>query len=357
MNQEARTAQPRPMGPQQAGRESMAAAIRFALVLLLVAAGALAAWWARGILLLLFAGVLLGVLLDGASRRVTRWIHLPRWAALALILLLLAAAVAVLAWQAGPMLAQQFGELVRNLLESADTLMRQVTGSSGDEIARNLNWEDLGTLVPSPWGIASGATALVTGALGAILSVAIVLFFGIYFAAHPQTYVGLAMRLAPRERRGEVRDMLGEAGQVLRWWLKGQLLAMIVIGSATYAGLLLLEMPFALPLALFAGLTNFIPYIGPIISGAVILLVAAGEGTMMVLWALGLYLFIQSLESVLVIPLIQARAVWLAPVVVIANQLVFGALFGTLGLMLATPIAAVATVPLRRLFPADKTQA
>jgi predicted PurR-regulated permease PerM len=115
-------------------------------------------------------------------------------------------------------------------------------------------------------------------------------------------------------------------------------------------GLLILGVPIAFVLALFAGLAGFLPYLGPIIGAIPMVLVAGGESLNLAISVLVLYVIIQFLESYLLTPLIQARAVSMPPAIVILNQLVLGAVFGLLGLALATPIAAAATVPLRALF-------
>ena len=132
---------------------------------------------------------------------------------------------------------------------------------------------------------------------------------------------------------------------------------MSVIGGFTYVGLLILGVPIAFVLALFAGLACFLPYLGPIIGAIPIVLVAGGQSFHLALWALGLYCCVQFLESYLLTPLIQARAVSMPPAVVILNQLVFGAVFGLIGLALATPLAAAATVPLRHVFGIDEDEA
>jgi predicted PurR-regulated permease PerM len=141
-----------------------------------------------------------------------------------------------------------------------------------------------------------------------------------------------------------------ETGELLRRWLIGQSITMSAIGVVTYIGLLILGVPIAFVLALFAGLACFLPYLGPIIGAIPIILVAGGQSFELALWALGLYCCVQFLESYLLTPLIQARAVSMPPAVVILNQLLFGALFGLMGLALATPLAAAATVPLRHIF-------
>jgi predicted PurR-regulated permease PerM len=205
----------------------------------------------------------------------------------------------------------------------------------------------------SPWGIASGAASVAVSVFGAISAALIVLFFGVYFAVDPHTYVRLASRVAPEDRREETRQMFYETGDLLRRWLIGQGISMSVIGGLTYVGLTILGVPIAFGLALFAGLAGFLPYFGPIIGAVPMVLVAAGKSFDLALWVICLYAIIQFTESYLLTPLIQARAVSLPPVVVILNQLVLGALFGILGLAPATPLAAAVIVPLRRVFGAD----
>jgi predicted PurR-regulated permease PerM len=157
-------------------------------------------------------------------------------------------------------------------------------------------------------------------------------------------------RLAPPERRLATMEMLHQTGDLLRRWLIGQSISMTAIGSFTFVGLLILGVPIPFVLALFAGLAGFLPYLGPIIGAIPMVLVAGGQSLDLALWVVGLYAIIQFLESYLLTPLIQARAVSLPPAVVILAQLVLGAVFGILGLALATPLAAAAVVPLRHLF-------
>ena len=208
----------------------------------------------------------------------------------------------------------------------------------------------------SPWGIATGATSVAISIVGLFSAGLIVLFFGIYFAADPDTYVDIVARLSPPERRAAILEVMYETGNRLRRWLIGQGISMATIGTLTYIGLLILGVPIAFVLALFAGLAGFLPYLGPIIGAIPMVLVAGGESLDLALWVVGLYVIIQFLESYLLTPLIQARAVSLPPAVVILSQLVLGAVFGLLGLALATPLAAAATVPLRYIFGMDKRE-
>ncbi len=113
-------------------------------------------------------------------------------------------------------------------------------------------------------------------------------------------------------------------------------------------------MPGAPLLGLQAGLVNFIPYLGPVIAAVPILLAAMAQGTSMVLWALGVRVVIQTLEGYVLAPLIQKRAVNVPPVLTLAAVALFGALFGAMGVALATPSGAVLRVTVLRLYVEDR---
>jgi predicted PurR-regulated permease PerM len=209
----------------------------------------------------------------------------------------------------GPTISQQVTQLATSIATGLTNLMQQVA-TAADE--RNLFQDVAITKLLSqfsPWGIASGATSVAVSMFGVISALLIVLFFGIHFAADPHTYVQLAARIASEDRRSDTTVMLYQTGDLLRRWLIGQGIAMAVIGGVTYVGLLILGVPIAFVLALFAGFAGFLPYLGPIIGAVPMVLVAGGESLTLALWVTGLYAIVQLLESYLLTPLIQARGV------------------------------------------------
>jgi predicted PurR-regulated permease PerM len=244
----------------------------------------------------------------------------------------------------------QIAQLAQSIAVGATTLTSRIsTFADQTAILKSLDLvEVLGNFM-SQWGIATGATSVALSVFGLFSAGLIVLFFGVYLAADLHTYVKLAARLAPEDQRESFLALMYETGGLLRRWLIGQSITMAAIGGVTYIGLLILGVPIAFVLALFAGIACFLPYLGPIIGAIPIILVAGGQSFELALWALGLYCCVQFLESYLLTPLIQARAVSMPPAIVILNQLVVGALFGLIGLALATPLAAAATVPLRHI--------
>jgi len=328
-----------------------AGAAKVTAAALVVIALAFALWYAQTAILLTFAGILLAIVLYGASRALAELTGLPRLLMLAVVALAVAGGLAAAVWTAGPTLANQIALLAQSIAAGATALTARLASfADRTEFLKSIDLVQLLGNFMSQWGIATGATSVALSIFGLFSAGLIVLFFGVYFAADPHTYVNLVARLAPEGRRETVLALMYETGDLLRRWLIGQSITMSVIGGFTYVGLLVLGVPIAFVLALFAGLACFLPYLGPIIGAIPIVLVAGGESFNLALWALGLYCCVQFLESYLLTPLIQARAVSMPPAVVILNQLVFGAVFGLIGLALATPLAAAATVPLREVF-------
>ena len=124
---------------------------------------------------------------------------------------------------------------------------------------------------------------------------------------------------------------------------------MMFEGVFTFAMLAIGGVPMAALLGLLTGMLAFIPNIGAIISGVLMVAVGFSAGPGEGLWAIFVYFFVQNVDGYLVVPYIARRTVDLAPALVLAAQLLFGALFGILGLLLADPILAAIKVTLEKL--------
>ncbi len=339
----------------RSGARDAAHAAKITAAVIAVMAVAVGLWFSRTAILLAFAGILLAIVFYGASKALAELTKLPRLMMLAAVVLATALFLVVVFSTAGPTLTQQIAQLALAIAAGATTLTKQLANYADQtSILQNIDLVEVLGKFLSPWGIATGATSVALSIVGVFSAGLIVLFFGIYFAADPDTYVNIVARLSPVDRRAAILEVMYETANLLRRWLIGQGISMLVIGSLTFIGLLILGVPIAFVLALFAGLAGFLPYLGPIIGAIPMVLVAGGESFHLALLVVGLYVIIQFLESYLLTPLIQARAVSMPPAVVILNQLVFGAVFGLLGLALATPLAAAATVPLRYIFGMNK---
>ncbi|WP_159716091.1 AI-2E family transporter [Geminicoccus flavidas] len=308
-------------------------------------------------LLLLFAGVLFAVLLRAMTRGVVRLTGLPDslgLAVTALCLLVLGAAAVLLA---APSVTEQVANLVQAVPQAWNSLTDRISrgmdlaGPLG-EVSKDMGSEltpDAGTL-QTVLGSGFGA---ITGAIGAVGSLFVVLVTGLYLAADPDVYRRGIVRLIPIRGRGRAREILELIGHRLEGWLVGAMIDMALVGSLTWLGLWFLDIPMALTLALFAALMTFVPNIGPVLGFVPILLVALGQGTGTLLAAFALYIAVQTVESYLVTPLVQQRAIALPPVLIFFAQIILGLVFGLWGLALAMPLTAAISVLIEELYIKD----
>jgi len=319
-----------------------------ALAVLIVAS---TLWFAVDVLLLLFAAILLATVLRAPTEAIGRATGLPDRAALALVAVTLLALIAAL----GLVLVPEIGTQLPQLLESVTGTIRQLRQGSGldqwaEEVAEDM---DVQSVLPSPAGLIGGATGIISSTFGTIANLVILVVIGVYLAANPTLYVEGAARLVPPPKRARVRETLYALGRTLRWWLIGQLVSMTVVGVLTYVVLRLFGVPLALLLAVIAFLFTFVPFLGPIIAGIPVVLMAFGQGLETGLYVLPLYVLIQTFEGYVLTPLVQRHAVALPPALTISAQVLLGVLLGALGIALATPLAAAGLVAVQMLYIED----
>lgn len=298
------------------------------------------------VLLIVFAGVLFGVLLDGAARLIYHHSPVPRRLALLIVGIVGTLVIVGVLWFIGPKVADQLNQLIQQIPQAVERVRERLSQLPlADEIVRSLPQ-------PEDWGreVMGRIASLFSTTFSALGGLVIVLFVGVYLAISPRHYVRAALFLLPpaRRRRGEqVFEVLGYA---MRRWLAGRLASMAVVGVLTTLALWAVGLPLAVSLGIIAGLLSFIPYLGPILSAAPAVLIGLAEGPQMALYVVLIYIGVQTVESYLITPLIEKRAVHIPPAFGITAQLVMGVLAGFMGLLLATPLAVVATVLVQMLY-------
>jgi predicted PurR-regulated permease PerM len=164
-----------------------------------------------------------------------------------------------------------------------------------------------------------------------------VVILGIFLAVAPGRYRDGVVRLLPKASQDRGREVLNELGRTMQWWLLGQLVSMFLVGLVTTIGLWAIGIPLALILGIIAGLSEFIPIVGPILAFVPAALIGLSLGTETFLWVVVFYLILQQLEGNVIMPLVQKRAVDLPPPLTITAVFVGSAMFGLLGMFVATP--------------------
>ena len=303
-------------------------------------------------LLLVFAGVLFAIFLSSLSDLFKKFARLDdNWSLVAAVLFVVLLAAATV-WLLVPSIAEQTTQLQTTLPESVQNLKEYLQRYDWGHWILNAVPEPT-EMVPRRQELFGRVTGVVSGELEAVGAVVVVFFTGLYLAAQPGLYTRGVVKLVALSQRDRVAEVLDRVGGVLKWWLIGQLAAMLFVGVLTYVGLLLIGIDMALALAVLAALLTFIPNFGPLIALIPALLIGLLDGPMTAVWILALYQGIQIVESYLVTPLLQQRMVSLPPALTLIAQLLMAIFVGGVGLALATPTIVVLMVLVRSFYIRD----
>jgi predicted PurR-regulated permease PerM len=343
-------------------------------------------WYSAGTLFLIFAGILFGVFLNALAELLGKLIGGPHAMRLGIVCALLVAMFSGVVALGGNTIAGQASALsttiksqvgnVKSFLEArgVDTSFMNFDTKTAVAAASNAASSSAGenepakpdpassapkapSGFPSAGAIASGTSAvlgqtfkLLSGIFETVGNIFVVIFLGLLFAAQPSVYRKGILSFVPSKHGPQAKRLIDDLSETLQRWLLGQLLTMASLFAVTAIGLTFIGIPGALVLGFVTGLLSFIPTVGAVVAGALILLASLGSGTTALLSAFGLYLFIQFLEGNVLTPLIQRHAIEIPPATLFAAQIFLGVLFGLWGLALALPLIAIIKVVLRHVY-------
>jgi predicted PurR-regulated permease PerM len=290
-------------------------------------------------LLLIVGGAIFAVFLDGGARLLARYLPIPRPWRLLLVLVLGFGFLAWVVWFAGTTIAAQFEALRAVVTAQFDRLMK-FAASLGLMSGQPTDWRS------QLLGGVAHLTSAVGTVIGAVASVIAMIVIGIFLASEPRLYDrGIAWMLPLRARSGFYR-IAEHVGFTLRRLLFGRLIGMIFEGLFTWVLLKAGGVPMAGLLGLVTGVLAFIPNIGAIVSGVLMITVGFSAGYGHGIWCIIVYFLVHNIDAYLVVPFVARRTVDLAPAVLLAMQLLMAALFGILGVLFADPILATLKVVL-----------
>jgi predicted PurR-regulated permease PerM len=309
-------------------------------------------WYVMDVAMMLFGGVLVAIFFRGLSNLVSIRTGLSSgWSLCAVLLLLLAITTAIITFVA-PDVVEQTGKLAEELPRSFSYLKERVEEYGWGQWLID-QMPSLETLEDRTGGLMMKATGFFTTTFGAITSFIIVFFIGLYLAIDPGLYINGIIRLTPLDNRDRARQVLYTIGFTLQWWLIGRFIQMVFVGFFTWLGLWLMGVPLSLTLGILAGLLNFIPNIGPVVSAVPAVLLALLDSPAQALYVMLLYTVVQTFESSVLTPLVQLKTISMPPVLTLIAQIVLGVLLGIMGLVLATPLAASVLVIIKMLYVED----
>lgn len=189
--------------------------------------------------------------------------------------------------------------------------------------------------------------------LGGIVNAIIVFIIGVYLASQPDIYSRGLNHLVPFEYRARLGDILNTSHLALQRWLMGRFGLMFLNGALTMIGLWILGVPLAFTLGVLMGILNFVPNFGPWIAAVPAVLVAFLQGPQQALYVGLLYIALQSIDGYILTPIVDRRSVELPPVLTIVAQVLLGLAFGFVGILLASPLTAVAMILVKMLYVED----
>lgn len=349
------TIESRPHTPPSAPAGTMSAwrhVIALPLIVLAVAVGLAFIWYSAPSLLLLFAGILFASLLDACTRGLGHVVSLPRAWRFALVVFVIGSFMALaLAWSIVRLPGQVHA--LMQVMDAQLTVLERELANFGIDLFGPNGREDLSQFISDPGRLFGHVHHAVTGVYVVVMNTIVVMCLGLFFAGQPAAYREGALLLMPPAARPRARAVMNEMGQVLRNWLLGQLLRSTVVAVMLAVAFHLLGIPGAVLLGLQAGAANFIPYLGPLIAAFPVALVAMPLGLPMLAWVLIIYTTIQTIEGFIIAPLIQKGSVNLAPAWTLFAIVIFGAMFGAMGIALAAPVLAVGRVAVLRFYVED----
>jgi predicted PurR-regulated permease PerM len=314
------------------------------LIAVAVVALSYVVWMLAGILVLLFAAVLLAIVLVGLADVIDAYTPLPRRWALTAAIVSVAAFLAGVTVLFGAQLYAQLSQVFSKVPQALDA----VGLAFGIPDASTRLTEELSSFTGGR--LLSRAASIGFTVLGLLGDLVLVIVTAIYLAIDPRLYREGLTKLFHPDQQDRVEGALTATAGALRLWFAGQLISMTIVGLLSWAAFWLIGLPAPIGLALIAGLTNFIPLVGPLLGAVPAVLFAFGVDLSAVLWTIVAIFVIQQIEGNVLMPLLQQRVTSVPPAVVLFAIAGFGTLLGWLGVVFAVPIAVTVMVLVQKLW-------
>ena len=318
----------------------------FALIGMAVAVAPVLVWQLSHVLLFAFGAVLVALLLQVVAEPLQRWTPLPDWATLLISGLLVLALLLTAAWVFGSELANEFADVTKRIGSASRTIEDQLSqNEAGKFVVAHFKGADISftSMLPGVFSLGvSTAEALV-----------VIVISAVYIVAQPHEYRRGFTLLFPPRLHQEVCDTLDEVGRALRLWLIGQFIQMALIGSLSALAVWLIGLPSVLALGMIAAVTEFVPYIGPIVAAVPAILVALTQSPQAALFTTLAYLIIHQIEGNVIAPMIQRWMVVIPPALTLLGIAAIGTLFGFAGVVFAGPIVVTLYIATRKLYVRD----
>ncbi|MBI2621611.1 MAG: AI-2E family transporter [Candidatus Levybacteria bacterium] len=309
------------------------------LATVLLVALALFLYQIRSILLALFISYIIMAALTPIVRGLKRF-RLPNFLTVTVVYSLVIAAIVLLVVPILPFFISQ----IQALFKAIPTYLNLASQVLGFQVS-NAQIENY--LSPLTGLIGQNALSFTTRFFGGIFTVISIFVLSFYMLIEREKIGREIPNLLPERYRQKIILTIHLVEQKLGAWLRGQIVLSLVVGTITWIVLTVLGVPFALPLAILAGILEIIPTLGPIIAAIPAVIVGLAISPVMAVSVVLAYIGIQLAENNILVPKIMQKAVGLNPVVIIVAILIGARLFGVMGALLSIPFVSAAIITIR----------
>ena len=322
--------------------------IRRLFLMLVVGALAAALYFMGDLLILAFGSILGAIVIHAIAEIYEKRLRMPQKAALGTAIITILAIMGLLGWLFGVEFRTQVNVLVTELPGILDEIGGQMSQSPvGAKVVDAVRAAFAGSRIAQDiGGLAEGAGAFVLNAL-------LVLVGAIFFAVDPKIYERGFLLLMPPSKRAVVEDALLDTASTLRLWLRAQLIQMTTMGLLIGVGLWWIGVPSSPALGLLTGISEFIPYVGPLAAMIPALGLAATKSVSHVLWTLGVFAIVRVIQTNFITPYVTSRVIAIPPAVTLFAILGIGAVFGLFGLFFSAALLVVIYTLIRSLYLRD----
>lgn len=319
------------------------------LFVLVAIAGAALVFKLMGLWLLIFGAVVIATVLRALAGPLIKYTPLSdTWAVLIVLVVVLAFLVVTISLF-GFQIAEQAHVLSKTLPAAWDSLQTKLEALPiGPQI--KAQFDQLGH---QAGGVVSKLPLIAGNVFSSLANVFVALIAGIILAINPGRYRDGVVFLMPDRHKDRMRDAMNTAGGALRLWFIGQFISMVLVGTLTGIGLSIIGLPSAVTLGLLAGLAQFIPLVGPIVSAGPGVLLAAMSGWQTVVWTLVIYTGVSHLESNFITPMVQRRIADIPIIVTLFAVVGFAGLMGPMGVLFAMPLTVIIYTLINKLYHSD----
>ncbi|WP_373284314.1 AI-2E family transporter [Virgibacillus oceani] len=245
-----------------------------------------------------------------------------------------------------PIAQKQFTNLIDNIPKWVKSAQDLITywQSNQDMIPANIE-KTINDITSNLQSYVEGAMTFIFGfvsqLIGFVFSLVLVPFFLFFMLKDGDKFVPFVTQIFSKKKAANIRSLLHKIDEALTSYIQGQLLVSVCIGILLFIGYLIIDLEYALTLALFGMFMCVIPFIGPFISVIPAMIVGVFQDPMMAVWVAIVMIVAQQIEGNLISPNIMGRALSLHPLTIITLILAAGSIAGFLGIIFAVPFYAV----------------